>query len=226
MFDVWFDALLPLNSSTGGEIDSLILTIYGVTGFFFVVMESYLIYLLIRYRRSSGSGAYSPGATLGEVGWILALAVIVLGLDLAIDHKGGSAWRKIKEGVPNPEITVKVLGQQFLWNFVYPGKDGLIDTEDDLVSAMELHVPVNAKVKLLLRSKDVIHSLFLPAARFKQDVLPGRQIPAWVEITQKGETPIICAELCGSAHSAMSGTLFAHDPKEFKTWLADLAKNQ
>jgi cytochrome c oxidase subunit 2 len=157
------------------------------------------------------------------MGWILGLAALVLVLDLSIDARGAQAWEKIKEGGPEASLTVKVQAQQFLWTFVYPGKDGKMDTADDLVSTQELHVPVNTRVKLLLRSHDVIHALFMPAARFQQDILPGREIPAWIELNTPGESPIACAQLCGSAHSAMSGKLVVEDEKSFKKFLAGLA---
>jgi cytochrome c oxidase subunit 2 len=82
----------------------------------------------------------------------------------------------------------------------------------------ELHVPVNAVVRVALRSRDVIHSFFIPVFRLKQDVLPGREIWAWFEATKTGRWEIPCAELCGFGHSGMKGWVTVHTPEEYDAW--------
>lgn len=218
----FLDTLKDSVSSYGGDIDQLIWTIFYITGFFFVVMEALLLYFIFRYRASRpGPAEHLPGDTLKSWTWVLVLGALVLIIDLSVDAMGAKVWTKIKEEVPAEDLRVRVWGQQFSWDFQYPGKDGKLDTADDVHVVNELHVPVNKKVRLDLRSKDVIHSLFLPDARFKQDLLPGREIPAWIEITSVGETRLYCAELCGQAHTAMIGTLIAHDDKGFQAWMKE-----
>ena len=74
---------------------------------------------------------------------------------------------------------------------------------------------VNGKVvRVILTAKDVIHSFFLPHARLKQDVVPGREIPAWFQITKPGEYEIPCSELCGFGYSGITGKLDAHKNAE------------
>ncbi len=71
---------------------------------------------------------------------------------------------------------------------------------------------------LHLGSKDVIHSVFLPNLRFKQDAVPGREIVKWVQATKPGKYEIPCAELCGFGHSGMKGYLYVHTLEEFAEW--------
>ena len=83
-----------------------------------------------------------------------------------------------------------------------------------------MHVPVNKVVRLILTGEDVIHSLFVPELRLKQDVVPGREIPAWFEATEPGKYEIPCAELCGAGHTGTKGFLYVHSEAEYKSWVA------
>src|SRR5207302_1896627 len=84
----------------------------------------------------------------------------------------------------------------------------------------ELHVPVGLPVKVLMTSQDVIHSLFVPAFRVKQDVLPGRYTQLWFQATTPGTYHLFCAEYCGTLHSGMIGQVVAMEPADFQRWLA------
>jgi cytochrome c oxidase subunit 2 len=112
-----------------------------------------------------------------------------------------------------------VTAKQFNWEMLYPGPDGQFGTADDLLLDNELHVPVNKVVRVTLKSKDVIHSFFLPHVRLKQDAVPGREIEAWFEATKLGRYEIPCAELCGFGHSGMKGWLTVHPPDEYQKWV-------
>ena len=80
-------------------------------------------------------------------------------------------------------------------------------------------MPVNTVVHVHLKSKDVIHSFFVPVLRLKQDALPGREIKAWFEATKAGQYEIPCAELCGFGHSGMLGQLIVHEPEDYQNWV-------
>ena len=118
--------------------------------------------------------------------WILVPALVVLGLDLGIDSAGGRAWDLEKNYRPPAAVEVKVTAKQFNWEFTYAGPDGKLGTADDVTIENELHVPVGKVVRLSLNSEDVIHSLWVPNLRLKQDVVPGRAIPALVRGHQAG----------------------------------------
>ena len=113
---------------------------------------------------------------------------------------------------------IRVTAKQFNWEVRYPGLDGKLDTEDDVVMDNDFHVPVNKVVRVQLRSRDVIHSFFVPQLRLKQDAVPGREIPVWFEATKNGKYEVPCAELCGFGHSGMKGYLFVDTPADYATW--------
>jgi cytochrome c oxidase subunit 2 len=104
---------------------------------------------------------------------------------------------------------------------LYPGPDGKFGTQDDLELENMLHVPVDKVVRVILTSKDVIHSFFVPVLRLKQDTLPGRKIDAWFEATKPGTYEIPCAELCGFGHSGMLGYLIVHTNEDYEAWVQE-----
>ena len=214
---------LPENVSTfGQDIDSLFYLILYITGFWFVLTEGILIIFLILYRRREGRRAsYIQGNTLKQAAWILIPGCIVLVLDFWIDFRGAEVWAKIKGSVPPAHHVVKVTGKQFNWEITYPGPDGKWGTGDDLLMENELHVPVGKVVRVVLNSKDVLHSFFLPHLRLKQDAVPGRQIEAWFEATKPGEYEMPCAELCGFGHTGMNGRLYVYSAEDYSKWLAE-----
>jgi cytochrome c oxidase subunit 2 len=111
-----------------------------------------------------------------------------------------------------------VTAKQFNWEILYPGPDGKFGTEDDRLLDNELHVPVGKPVRVVLKSKDVLHSFFLPTLRLKQDIVPGRAIDAWFEAVKPGRYELPCAELCGFGHSGMKGWLHVHTPDDYEMW--------
>lgn len=112
---------------------------------------------------------------------------------------------------PEDTIDVYVTGKQWMWKFAHPeGRE----------SVGYLVVPEGSPVKLIITSRDVIHSLFIPALRIKQDALPGRFTTIWFQADRTGIFPIYCAEFCGLSHSKMWATLVVVTPEDFADWLA------
>jgi cytochrome c oxidase subunit 2 len=212
----WF----PENISTyGGDIDGLFYLIYYIVGAWFVLTEVAILYFVIRYRRRPGHRArYVRGESLGQVAWILVPAFVVLLLDLGIDAAGARVWNVVKGGVPPTDLHVRLVAKQFNWDVTYRGPDAAFGTPDDVTLENALHVPVGRPVRLTLASRDVIHSFFLPHARLKQDVLPGREIDVWFTPTRTGSWEIACAELCGFGHYTMKGMLTVHSAADYATW--------
>jgi cytochrome c oxidase subunit 2 len=126
-------------------------------------------------------------------------------------------WPKEDENV----VKVEVLAQQWAWNFRYAGKDGIFNTEDDVVTLNDLRLPVGKKIVFQVSAKDVIHAFFLPNARLKVDAMPGRISKMWTEFTKTGTYPIACAEMCGTFHYRMQARLTVYDDKEYNNWLAE-----
>jgi len=212
----WF----PENVSTfGADVDGIFWFIFYIVTVWFFLTEGLILYFVFRYRRKPGrKSVYAAGDTWAQLAWVLVPLAIVVVLDFFIDLRGGDVWAKVKLQRPPTDFVVHGIGKQFNWEFVYAGADGKFGTEDDITTDNELHVPVGKPIQVILMSRDVIHSFFLPHFRLKQDALPGRRIPVWFEATKTGEFEIPCAELCGFGHSGMKGLLVVHTPDEYQKW--------
>jgi cytochrome c oxidase subunit 2 len=116
---------------------------------------------------------------------------------------------------PRNAMDVYVVGKQWMWTFAYP---------DGNATNSELVVPVGRPVRLVMTSRDVIHSFFIPAFRVKQDVLPSRVTTLWFEATQTGEFDIFCTEYCGTEHSMMRGRVRVLDEGAYARWAQDRAR--
>lgn len=210
---------LPENVSTyGQDIDFLFHLIYYITGGVFVLVAAAMIGFLIVYRHREGRRArYIHGNTTVEIVWTVVPTVILVILTVM----SLQAWAWIKMQVPETDLKIEIMAKQFNWIVTYPGPDGKFGTDDDKTFDNEIHVPVGKPVTLLMKSKDVIHSVFLPHLRFKQDVVPGRAIEGWFEATKPGKYEMPCAELCGFGHSGMRGWLYVHTPAEYQKWVKE-----
>jgi cytochrome c oxidase subunit 2 len=210
-------AWLPPNVSTfGKDIDTLFYVIYYITAVVFLLVAITMIYFLIKYRYKEGRRAkYYHGNNTLEYIWTSAtfIAMIVLAL------VSRPLWSKIKQEVPPSDMVVQVTGKQFNWEILYPGPDKTFGTSDDYKIDNQLHVAEDRVVRIILKSKDVIHSFFVPELRLKQDAVPGREILAWFEATEPGKYEIPCAELCGFGHSGMLGYLYVHTAEDYEAWV-------
>jgi cytochrome c oxidase subunit 2 len=112
---------------------------------------------------------------------------------------------------PPDTLDIYVTGKKWMWKFSYPEGPNAIDV---------LRVPSHRPVRLLITSRDVIHSFFLPAMRIKQDALPGRYTETWFEATKEGTWPVFCAEYCGLNHSMMTGRVVVMPQAEYDEWIA------
>ena len=207
---------LPENVSTfGGEIDSLFYLIYYITGAAFILVTVLMVLFLILYRHREGRRAvYTHGNTALEITWTVIPAVVFV----ALSFMSVSSWGRIKSHAPPSDFQVQVTAKQFNWEILYPGPDGKFGSEDDLQVDNDMHVPVNKVVHVILKSKDVIHSFFLPNLRLKQDAVPGRDILVWFEAVKPGKYELPCAELCGFGHSGMRGWVYVDTPEDYEKW--------
>ena len=210
---------LPEDVSTyGREIDALFFLIYYITAATFILVTALMIWFLWKYRdRGNRRATYTHGNTTLEIIWTVVPAAILI----VISFMSVSTWAKVKREVPPTDFEVSVAAKQFNWDVSYPGTDGKLGTEDDVKFDNDIHVPVNKVVRLHLTANDVIHSLFLPNLRFKQDTVPGRTILAWFEATKPGKYEMPCAELCGFGHSGMKGWLHVHTAEDYAKWAAE-----
>jgi cytochrome c oxidase subunit 2 len=214
---------LPENVSTyGADVDAIIALIWYNTVAWFVLTFGTIGFFLVLYRRRRGRpAAYVKGERLREALWVLVPVAVVLAIDLWLDFRGAPVWAKVKLERPPAALSIQVTGKQFNWEVVYPGPDGQFGTADDKLFLDELHVPVNQPIRVVLKSRDVIHSFFLPNFRLKQDMVPGRDIEGWFQATKPGQFELPCAELCGFGHSGMKGYLYVHPEEEYHRWVKE-----
>jgi cytochrome c oxidase subunit 2 len=207
---------LPETVSTyGPDIDRLFYVIYYVTNAVFFAVQLTLVAFLIRYRhRPDRRATYTHGNTTLEIIWTIAPAILLVILALV----SRTTWADIKGRVPPSDMLVGVTAKQFNWEITYPGPDRKLGTADDVTMDNDLHVPVNKTIRIALKSKDVIHSFFVPNFRLKQDAVPGHEIPVWFKATKPGKYEVPCAELCGFGHSGMKGWLYVQTPEEYEAW--------
>jgi len=212
----WSFIPLPENVATyGSDIDWLFWVVHYLVVVTFFLVQGALVLFLVMYRRKPGQRAvYTHGNTSLEIAWTVIPSLILVVLALI----SRSSWANIKQHVPDTDFMVRVTAKQFNWELTYPGPDAKLDTPDDITMDNDFHVPVNKVVRLQLRSRDVIHSLFIPNLRFKQDLVPGHEIPAWFEATKPGKYEVPCAELCGFGHSGMKGWLYVDTPEGYAAW--------
>jgi cytochrome c oxidase subunit 2 len=210
---------LPEGVSTyARDIDWLFYLIYYVTTFTFFAVQITLLWFVFRYRQDPNRRAtYTHGNTTLEIVWTIVPAVMLAVLALL----SRNTWANIKWHQPPSDFTVGVTAKQFNWEIIYPGPDGKFGTDDDVTMDNDMHVPVNRTVRVVLRSKDVIHSFFVPQFRLKQDAVPGREIPTWFKALKAGKYELPCAELCGFGHSGMRGWVYVQEQADYDAWAAE-----
>jgi cytochrome c oxidase subunit II len=108
-------------------------------------------------------------------------------------------------------VNVNVLGLQYAWIFTYP---------DANITSGELHIPVGKEVQLNMNAQDVIHAVWIPELRLKQDVIPGTPTELRFTSNKVGNYPLRCAELCGGYHGSMVTRMIVHTPEEYDAWIA------
>ena len=180
----WEGIWLPPNVSTyGPDTDRLFFIILWITGIAFVATEGALFWFLIRYRGEPGrKSEYAHSHRTIEILWTVIPGLILL--FLALYQKGTWDHIKDRDNFPEPTFKIEVTAAQFQWNLLYAGKDNKFGTDDDYTKINEVFIPVDENVQVNLKSRDVIHSFFLPHFRLKQDALPGMTIPVWFQATK------------------------------------------
>ena len=207
-------------SSYSHWIDNQILLITVLVGFWFILAEALFFWLIFKYRAKEGVKAeYITGKEKHPKKLINIAHYLVIACDVLIIVGAIKVWVDIKQVLPEPDSTVRVVGQQWTWTFDHPGADGILDTDDDISTTDELHVQVGKTYHFLLEAEDVIHCFSVPVFRLKQDAIPGRTITGWFKPTKAGEFDIQCAEMCGIGHGVMAARIFVETPEQHASWV-------
>jgi len=215
------ELLIDQVSTYAGAIDGLILLIAVLVGFWLILCETVLFWLIFRFRAKDGRRAeYITGEEKRHKRWITIPHLLVLICDVFIIVGAIRVWIDVKQTLPPAQETVRVIGRQWAWTFVHPGPDGQLDTPDDIEIVDELHIKANTVYHFNLEARDVIHSFSVPVFRLKQDARPGRVITGWFEATKTGTHDIQCAEICGIGHGVMAARVIIESPEDHAAWMA------
>lgn len=188
-------------------VDTAFVIIYAVSIFFLVAITATMIYFVFRYNKKRNPKATQiKGSTTLEIIWTGVPILLVLGLF----YFGWAGWHPMKK-IPKDAFTVTAEARMWQFNFIYPnGK-----------REKELVVPQGQAIKLDLKALDVIHSLYIPAFRVKEDMVPGKDKEMWFIPQQEGEFDLFCAEYCGLNHSYMLSTVKVVSDSAFQAWYVD-----
>ncbi len=200
-------SLMPEASNFAPHVDHTFAFIFYVSAFFFVLIIGLMFVFLVKYRqRRPGEGPQSNIShnTRLEIVWTVIPTILLV----PMFWQGFVTYMDTRVP-PENTLDINVEAQKWSWNFRYPNG----------IEFDELHVPVDQPVRLIMASKDVIHSCYIPAFRVKRDVVPGRYTMMWFQATRPGTYPLYCAEYCGTSHSDMRTVVVVHEPGGYEKWL-------
>jgi cytochrome c oxidase subunit 2 len=233
IFNPWW--ITPLASNWQEMDDTLTITLV-ITGLFFVAINLFVVYTLVRYRHRDGHRTTHEPESKALERWLIGGTTVGI---MALLAPGLVVYANYVRA-PRDAIVVEVLGQQWQWRFRFPGADGklgLTDArfvsaanpfgldpadaagqDDILVAADEVHLPIDKPVTMLLRSHDVLHDFFVPPFRARMNMVPGQVSTFWFTPTKAGRYEALCAQLCGVGHPNMRAHVVVEDAASFEAW--------
>jgi len=236
---------LPVEASAQApSIDRIIVIVHWLMLAIFVAWALFFVYVLVRFRRGAHPRAIYEGtsgrwARAGEIGVVVGEVILLAFFSIP-------TWSARVDAFPTEQQStiVRVVGEQFIWDVHYAGRDGVFGrtqlqlvtpdnplgldmsdpaARDDVWTQNQLNLPVGRPVIIELSSKDVIHSFTLPQMRVKQDAIPGTEQRVWFTPTRTGEWEIACSQLCGLGHYRMRGFYTIQTQADFDAWLSSQA---
>ena len=237
---------LPINVAThGDEVDRLMVFLHIFMFILFAGWGVYFVYCLVKFRAKAGAKARYEDVR-GSISKSVEIAVVAIEVVLLVFFSM-PVWARVKNEFPKESdaVNVRIVAQQFQWNFHYAGKDGLFgrtkislidDTDnpvgldrsdpaakDDFVKTNAMTFPAGKPVIMRLTSKDVIHSFKIPVMRFTHDAMPGIEQRIWFEAktdARLGTYDVECAQLCGIGHTNMRAEARITSQADFDAFLA------
>jgi cytochrome c oxidase subunit 2 len=225
----------PLASNWKEMDDTLTITLV-ITGLFFVAINLFVVYTLVRYRHREGRRARQEPESRKLERWLIGgttvgiMALLAPGLVVYANY--------VKE--PRDALVLEVIGQQWSWRFRMPGADGKLGLSDPrfvnaanpfgldpadpagqddlLVASNEVHLPLGKPTLVLLRSLDALHDFYVPPFRARMNMVPGQVSRFWFTPTVAGRYEALCAQLCGVGHPNMRGFVVVEDEASFLAW--------
>jgi cytochrome c oxidase subunit 2 len=230
----WQMSMQPAASPVQEQIISLhnlVLVIITVITLFVGALLAYVIWRFSAEKNPNPS--QTSHNTVLEVAWTVIPCLILVVIAIP-------SFRLIyfQDRVAEADMTLKVTGRQWYWEYTYTDADNLsfgsrpldskntrwqqgirlLDVDEPLV------LPVGKNIRILTTSADVIHSFFVPAFGVQRYAIPGRMIETWVRIDRPGTFYGQCNQICGEDHANMPIAVRALPEAEFTAWLAEAKK--
>jgi cytochrome c oxidase subunit 2 len=204
---------LDVHGTSALELRHLILLFVVVCSAVWLAVVLVLMRALWRRRQETQAAGPEREAKLrfAVLVAVVGTVVVISGLTLA----SFLATHRI-DRLGDPALTVRVRGQQWWWQVVYPDSNPALAFE----VANEIHIPVGKNVRLELEGVDVIHSFWVPSLAGKQDLVPGRENALTIRAEQPGVYRGQCAEFCGLQHSHMAVLVVAQSEADYARWAA------
>ena len=229
----WAIGLQPGYSPVKRDMIALNDLVTVLIGIISALVGGLLVWVIWRYRASRNpTPAVAVHNTVLEVTWTVApILVLVL---MAIP-----SFRLVyyEDRTDHPDMTIKVTGHQWYWEYTYPDQKGLdfssyIVPDDKLKPGQprlltvdnDLVLPVGKNIRILTTSGDVIHSFFIPSLGVQRYAIPGRTIETWVRIDKPGIYYGECNQICGTNHSRMPIVVHGVSDQEFQSWVVQAQK--
>jgi cytochrome c oxidase subunit 2 len=231
-------------TTSSREIYSLHMQILIVCAVIAAGVYAAMVYALVKFRKSKGAvPAKFSHSTMAEIIWTVIPCVILIAMAVP------AAETLVRlEDTRNSELTIKITGYQWQWQYEYIDQGvsffSMLDRESNLTrqpgSGLDpfevdnyllevterVVVPVDTKVRLLVTAADVLHSWWMPDFGVKKDAIPGFINETWFEATETGVYRGQCAELCGMDHGFMPIVVEVVSREEFSEWLVEMGASE
>ncbi len=212
------DFWMPVGASTiAGSVDQMLAVINWICYFFFALVVVLMVYFAWKYRVRSNSHRFRMDGPVHNTPLELTWTIIPLLLCVVIFFMGFRGYLDFSQP-PKNSYDIDVTAVKWAWTFKYPN-----GAQSD-----DLYVPAGRPVRLVMRSNDVLHSLYIPAFRVKRDVVPGRYSHLWFQSDAMTGMDhgyhLFCTEYCGTGHSNMNRRVYVLGETEFNEWLEQQAR--
>ncbi|MCC5815151.1 MAG: cytochrome c oxidase subunit II [Leptospira sp.] len=193
------------------EVDTFYAFLLWASLVSFIILIGGMVWFLVKFKRTSEGqkSAFITHNNFAEFTWSFIPLVILM----VIFYWGWELFAKLRTPPENVAEEIHVTGMQWAWEYKY--KNGRTINS---LSKEPLNVPVGKPVKIILTSKDVIHSFYVPAFRIKQDAVPGKYSEVWFEAKNTGSYVVFCTEYCGTSHSNMMIRLNVMEQDDYVAW--------
>lgn len=186
--------------------DNAFMLIIGISVIFFIGILATIIWFIVRYNKKKHPVAEQiHGSNTLEIAWTIIPLILVL----IMFFYGWSGYSPVRHA-PKDAMRIEATARMWSWSFEYPNG----------VKTDTLYIPLDKPIVIDLISVDVIHSLYIPAFRIKEDMVPGRTNRMWFIGQKPGNYELFCAEYCGLSHSYMFTEVKVLEQEKYDAWMA------